>query len=843
MNMPAESRTAGNLIDLFGKMPAILIPSLIYVCFSFSLSGQPSKRQRAIDLRPIESLVEQGKLAEARAALEGALEQSRSDADAYNLLGIIDTGRGDYVNAYTDFRNALHIAPNSAKTHNNLAKLYVSEKWMGSAEKEFQAALRIDPTNHDANYNLGMLLITGGRPAEAIPHLARIRPHDAQVRMALIRANLENKSTAEALRLTAALSHENENDGQLHLSLGVLLAEGGQFKAAEVEIQKAEVLNPGTFEIAFDLGQCYLRDRQYSQAEAPLNRALRLKPDSAQALYLLAEVYKAESRPLDALDLLVRARKIAPDDPDIVLLMAQISISQKYFEDAIPLLQQGLQNAPQRTDLRSALGESYFKSDNVDKAIEEFNKVIAAGPNARAYSFLGLSHIDLGRFDEAKQNFQNGLKLEPHNNFCLFNLGYIAERQGNSAEAETIFLKVLAADPDFPDALLELANLRIGAKQFSEAAGLLRRYIHSSRNPATGYYKLAMVERSLHQPEAAAKDLAEFQALSKTAPADSYLFEDLFDYLGRRSQLAGAARDEMDLANLVEENAKRPGQSEILYLLAASQLKSGNIADAAHTIEQLDKVASGDYRTLTGTGVLLARYRMYDDAIQHFQAALALSPGTDDVRFDLANAYFRKGLYPQTLDSIQQISEAARREESYLALLGDTYAHMGEFTRAGEIFRGAIARNPDNDQDYLSLAMLELRNDRIAEAKQVLLQGQSRLPASGKILWGLGLVSALEGNSAEAATQFERAVDMLPEWPGSYSTLGVFYFETGQVDKAREVLERFRNSNANSALNLDKIEEVLSQTPAAAPNANVSLDAADRVRLLQFALTLAERTL
>ena len=78
---------------------------------------------------------------------------------------------------------------------------------------------------------------------------------------------------------------------------------------------------------------------------------------------------------------------------------------------------------------------------------------------------LGLSYTHLGRFDEAKQNFQTGLKLEPDNRFCLFHLGYIAERQGDAANAEAIFQKILRTNPDFPDALFELANLRIQGKK------------------------------------------------------------------------------------------------------------------------------------------------------------------------------------------------------------------------------------------------------------------------------------------------------------------------------------------------------------------------------------------
>ena len=75
-------------------------------------------------------------------------------------------------------------------------------------------------------------------------------------------------------------------------------------------------------------------------------------------------------------------------------------------------------------------------------------------------------------------------------------------------------------------------------------------------------------------------------------------------------------------------------------------------------------------------------------------------------------------------------------------------------------------------------------------------KGAGRIPGSGKILWGMGLISVLRGNTAQAAERFERAVELLPEWVGSYSTLGVFYYQTGRIEKAREVLDRFKGSNA-----------------------------------------------
>ena len=822
-----------------GRFPKTLLGVLILCFILFVCGAQAAEQTRFPD---VETLVQQGHLDEAETEMRKQIQQHPS-VEGYNLLGIIESDRQDFPDAVAAFHQALQLSPKSAQTHNNLGNVYVAQKKLDLAEKEFRTALRLEPANRDANYNLGVLLMAQGAPAEAIAHFERVRPANLETSLNLVRAYLESKRAADALRMAGELSQQHKSDVKVHFSLGVLLASEGQYKPAQLELEKADALHPGTFEISYNLGQALLRNGEYHQAELVLNRALALKPESPETLYLLAQVLAAESRPMDALALLVRAHKIATGNTDIILLMAQISISQNYFEDAIPLLESGVALAPQRADLHAALGESYLKSDRTEKAIEEFNKVIAIEPSAQSYALLGLSYQRLGRFDEAKQNFQQGLNLDPHNAGCLFNLGLIAERQGDAASADTRFQEVLRLNPSFADALLELANLRAAEKRFPEAADLLRKYVKVSRNPATGYYKLAMVERSLHQTAAADADLNRFQTLSKNVSGGEYPNEHLFDYLDSRSKLDPRARNQMDIAEIREQLRNHPDQPEGLYLLAEAYLKSGKVEEARSTIAQLDKVSANDYRILTGAGVLLARYHLYDDAIQHFQAALQANSNADEIKFDLADAYFRKGLYRQALDAAQQVSEQGRKDDAYLALLGDIYTHLGDAAGAEEIYRNAITRNPDNDQDYLALALLQFREHNVAGAKQTLLQGQARIPGSGKILWGLGIASALEGNTTEAEQHFEHAVDLLPEWPGSYSTLGVFYFETGQIDKAKEVLNRFKNSGERGALDINRIEQVLAQAPATPSAANEPMTMANREQLLRFALSLADRTL
>jgi len=54
---------------------------------------------------------------------------------------------------------------------------------------------------------------------------------------------------------------------------------------------------------------------------------------------------------------------------------------------------------------------------------------------------------------------------------------------GRSRWAEALFQQVLALNPDFPEALLELANLRTANKKSEQAAELLRRYVKSAAIP------------------------------------------------------------------------------------------------------------------------------------------------------------------------------------------------------------------------------------------------------------------------------------------------------------------------------------------------------------------------
>ena len=414
---------------------------------AFAFQKSPSTSAEPADsISPFveaEELIQKGQYAQAAELLEQQIKMNPSSIEGYNLLGIAYTNEKDYERAGSAFQQALRISPASTKTHNNLGNLYVAEQKLDLAEKEFSAVLNLDPINRDANYNMGLLLLAKGSPSPAIQQFQRVHPATIESKFNLVRAYLEADKTQDALQTVTRAFGCSQAGRSAALHSRSLLASAKQYKAAQLELERANALQPETFEILYNLGQAYLKEREYSKAELALNRALKLKPDSAEALYLLAEVHSDQSRPVDALELLVRAHKLAPQNTDVIFLMARVSMTQNYFEDAIPLLESGLKIAPQRPDLHAASGRKFFMAGKTESAIEQFKKLIELDPSARSYAFMGLSYRHLGRFDEAQKYFEQGLKHDPHNASCLFNVGYIQERQGNYARAEELFQQAL----------------------------------------------------------------------------------------------------------------------------------------------------------------------------------------------------------------------------------------------------------------------------------------------------------------------------------------------------------------------------------------------------------------
>lgn len=814
-----------------------------FVCASGGPRTQGSQPSAKEEFAQAQQLLTQGHLDEALSLVRRGLEHEPSSVEGLNLLGIIYGSQKNYSAAAAAFRQALTLNPRSTTAHNNLGMLYSSDNKLELAQQEFRTALKIDPKNHEANYNLGLVLLAQGKPREAITLLRAVEPADSTAKLRLAEAYLRAGEMQKGLDLVKSLSAQAKSDVRVHFSLAAMLLAEKQARVAEHEFELADVLAPGTFEILNGLGQAYLETGDPTHAEATFLRALILRPDSIETLYQLGKLYLEQQKYVHSMEMLERARRLAPNDPEIIFRLGRVAMLQFYFEDAIQILKQGIEIAPQRPDLHAALGESYFMAGNIEGGIQEFQTLVRLSPTANSYNFLGLCYRHMGRFEEARKYFEEGRRLDPEYAPCLFNLGYIENKEGHTESAAQLLEAALKANPNYDDALYELAGVRIAERKYPEALKLLQRCAKVASQPAPVYYKLSIVERALGQKDAAARDMKIFETLSKEPSQEPYPLQHLFENFDQRLSLSDREKTQLEVKDLLHWGEQNPDHPSTAYLLAEMYLKLGQPDEARKWITELDRLSGGDLRMTLGAGVLLARYHLYSEAIKHFLAAVAADPNSDDAKYDLAQAYFKIGDYHRALEVLQSVSLNSRSEDANLAMLGGIYAHLDLPERAVEIFETAVQKNPENDQYYLSLAAAHLRagDDQAAEA--ALRKGLAHVSNSWKLVWGMGILSALAGKNNEAEGFLVKAIDLMPEWQGGYTMLGLFYFGTGQIAKAREIVDRYSAMFPQGGIDVARLRQTLASasTPTHQPVKPQELSQEAGRQFLQLALAWADQ--
>jgi len=143
-------------------------------------------------------------------------------------------------------------------------KLFDQGKYTNAIEK-YQAALKIDSTDLQADYELGYTLYVSGKPNDAIPYLERILK--------------SNASKYEAYEVLGSIYDDNNQPEKA------------------IECYKAGLKEKPDFErLYYNLGLTYLRQKQYAQSLSCAINALKLKPDHASAHWLFAMAADAQGK-------------------------------------------------------------------------------------------------------------------------------------------------------------------------------------------------------------------------------------------------------------------------------------------------------------------------------------------------------------------------------------------------------------------------------------------------------------------------------------------------------------------------------------------------------------------
>jgi tetratricopeptide (TPR) repeat protein len=113
-------------------------------------------------------LFSQGRFQAAKSTVEKGLEAGAADANAFNLLGVIEGQLGRFDLAVQYLRRAVQLQPGNSDAHFNLGYALQQTHDVAGAEAHYQQAVRLKPTTATYHNNLGSLYQARGDIAQAI---------------------------------------------------------------------------------------------------------------------------------------------------------------------------------------------------------------------------------------------------------------------------------------------------------------------------------------------------------------------------------------------------------------------------------------------------------------------------------------------------------------------------------------------------------------------------------------------------------------------------------------------------------------------------------------------------
>jgi len=252
-------------------------------------------------------------------------------------------------NALKALDHAAFFGPNSAVAFDAVSlnisgdKLYQKEDING-AINEFKTGLLLDPLNANIHNSIGVCYGVSGSFEKAKEEFATAIWLDSNEVMALYNSGLVN------------LLMDNKD------------------KALELFLE-AEAIGENVFEVEFQLGKLYLESGKPEKGKKHLEKAADLRPESGTAFRCLGDCNKAINKIDEAIVSYKKAIKLNPNDADSLSTLGYLfDIKDENAEIATIFCRQSVEISPDNGLFRHRLGRLYFKQNQYEDAMKEFQK-------------------------------------------------------------------------------------------------------------------------------------------------------------------------------------------------------------------------------------------------------------------------------------------------------------------------------------------------------------------------------------------------------------------------------------------------------------------------------------
>jgi Tfp pilus assembly protein PilF len=205
----------------------------------------------------------------------------------------------------------------------------------------------------------------------------------------------------------------------------------------------------------------------------------------------------------------------------VAALMILAHEQTRHWRDSVSLWSHALVTTPTNSTVHYHLGRALGAHGRLDEAAEQYEQALQLDPNYdEARLNLGVIQYTQGKLAESIRQYDLVLQRRPEFVVAHFNYGISLAAQGKLPEATTRFERAVQLKPDYVEALINLGNALGKSGKLQEATSQFRRAIEIQPENTLAYCGLGSAYSELGQmPEA----LQAFEQAEKFAKADGQL--------------------------------------------------------------------------------------------------------------------------------------------------------------------------------------------------------------------------------------------------------------------------------------------------------------------------------
>jgi putative PEP-CTERM system TPR-repeat lipoprotein len=453
------------------------------------------------------------------------------------------------------------------------------------------------------------------------------------------------------------------------------------------------------------------------------------------------------------------------------------------YKAAIIEAKNALQKEPANGEARLVLAQALFGTGDAAGAETEVRKAIDAGISAdRAYPLLAHALIREGQFAKVTKELGT-LRLEtPEARTQLaIALASAHAAQGNVKEARSAVDAVLAEQPGNVDALLVQAQLAAGTGDLAGARKSIESALKEAPKNAAALLTKAKLELVEHRPDSAQK-LME-QAIDAHP-----------DAMDARAALVSLAitTGKRDVAKAQVEKMKElaPGDLRTVYSDAFLAYAEGDNKRARDTTQRLLAARPDHLPSVMLSGLVDLQLGSYATAEEKLRRVLQSVPSDLTTRRALAVIDLRRGRAQEALGMIEPALKTAPDDPTLLRIAGEAYLASGKAAQAAAAYERANAVDKGNVASQVRLAQVRFATGDTARAFNELESLSSSDASAGQADLALFAAHLKRHEYDKALAVVDTIEKKQPKSAVPYNLRGVVYFAKRDFAKARENFEK-----------------------------------------------------